>query len=149
MQTAAQTRASTRDDSPAGDIIETATAAGNFTLLCNAIKAADLVATLKGNGPFTVFAPTDEAFRKLPAGTLDGLLKDKAKLAGILSYHVVPGNLLASDVKAGELKSVQGRMLTIALPGNSVTINNAKVLKTDIRARNGVIHSIDTVLMPS
>jgi uncharacterized surface protein with fasciclin (FAS1) repeats len=151
MQTAAKatTGPIAHNDAPAHDIVDTAVAAGNFTLLVNAVKAADLVATLKGAGPFTVFAPTDEAFRKLPAGTLDGLLKDKSKLAAILTYHVVAGKLMARDVKAGEVQSVQGGKLTIAQPGNSVTINNAKVVKADIETSNGVIHSIDTVLMPS
>ena len=124
-------------------------AAGDFTLLCNAVKAADLVNTLKGAGPYTVFAPTDAAFRKLPPGTLDGLLKDKAKLAAILTYHVVAGKVMARDVKAGDVKTVQGGNLRVSLVGSSVTINNAKVTKTDIETSNGVIHSIDTVLMPS
>ena len=136
-------------DAAIHDIVDTAIAAGSFGSLVNAIKAADLVATLKGAGPFTLCAPTDDAFRKLPAGTLDGLLKDKAKLASILTYHVVSGKVLAKDAKAGDVKSVQGGMLAIALPGNGVTINSAKILKTDIEASNGVIHSIDTVLMPS
>ena len=151
MQTAAQAKTSpvAHDDAPAHDIVDTAVAAGNFTILVNAIKAADLVATLKGAGPFTVFAPTDEAFRKLPAGTVDGLLKDRAKLASILTYHVVAGKVMAKDVKAGDVKSVQGGMLAIALPDNHVTINNAKVVKADIETSNGVIHSIDAVLMPS
>ena len=151
MQTAAQakTAAVARNDAPAHDIVETAVAAGNLSILVNAVKAAGLVATLKGEGPFTVFAPTDEAFRKLPAGTVDGLLKDRAKLASILTYHAVAGKAMAKDIKAGDVKSVQGGMLAIALPGNNVTINNAKVVKADMETSNGVIHSIDTVLMPS
>ncbi|MEO7387359.1 MAG: fasciclin domain-containing protein [Gammaproteobacteria bacterium] len=148
MQTAAQATPGHASDLPAHDIVDTAVAAGNFSILVNAIKAADLVTTLKGAGPFTVFAPTDDAFRKLPAGTVDGLLKDKAKLASILTYHVVPAKIMAKDVKAGEAKTVEGSVLTIALPGNGVTINNAKVVKSDIETSNGVIHSIDTVLMP-
>lgn len=150
MQTAAQVRndASPKNDAPAHDIVETAIAAASFTILVNAIKAAGLVATLKGAGPFTVFAPTDAAFRKLPAGMIDGLLKDRPRLAAILTYHVVAGKVMAKDVKAGEVKSVQGGMLTVADTG-SVTINDAKVTKTDIEASNGVIHSIDTVLIPS
>jgi uncharacterized surface protein with fasciclin (FAS1) repeats len=148
MQTAAQATVA-RNDAPAHDIVDTAVAAGNFTILVNAIKAADLVTTLKGDGPFTVFAPTDEAFRKLPDGTVDGLLKDRAKLASILTFHAVAGKVMAKDVKAGDVKSVQGGMLAISLPGNNVMINNAKVVKADIETSNGVIHSIDTVLMPS
>jgi uncharacterized surface protein with fasciclin (FAS1) repeats len=151
MQTAAQApaRAPIGNEAPIHDIVDTAAAAGDFTLLCNAVKAADLVSTLKGAGPFTVFAPTDAAFRKLPAGTLDSLLKDKAKLANILKYHVVAGKVMARDVKAGDVKTVQGGNLRVSLVGSSVTINNAKVTKTDIETSNGVIHSIDTVLMPS
>jgi uncharacterized surface protein with fasciclin (FAS1) repeats len=150
MQTAAQVRndSSPNNEAPIHDIVETAIAAGGFSTLVNAIKAADLVATLKGAGPFTVFAPTDAAFRKLPAGMLDSLLKDKPRLAAILTYHVVSGKVMAKDVKAGEVRSVQGQMLRISDTG-SVTINNAKVIKTDLETSNGVIHSIDSVLMPS
>lgn len=131
------------------DIIDTAIAAGNFSTLANALKAADLVGTLKAVGPFTVFAPTDEAFKKLPAGTLDALLKDKAKLANILSYHVVPGKLMAKDITSGDSKTVQGTMLTIAKSDDGVTVGGAKVTKTDMESSNGVVHSIDTVVMPA
>jgi uncharacterized surface protein with fasciclin (FAS1) repeats len=105
------------------------------------------VETLKGKGPFTVFAPTDEAFAKIPKADLDALLKDKAKLTAVLTYHVVPGKVMAKDVKAGKVKTVQGSELTVATMGG-VTVDNAKVIKTDIAASNGVIHVIDTVVLP-
>ena len=115
-----------------------------------AIKAADLVTTLKGDGPFTVFAPTDKAFDKLPKGTLEDLLKpqNKAKLAAILTYHVVPGKTMAADVKTMTCKSVSDKDLDVKVSDGAVTVNDAKVIKTDIKASNGVIHTIDTVLMP-
>ena len=131
----------------AADIVDTAVAAGSFKTLATALGAADLVGTLKGKGPFTVFAPTDEAFAKIPKADLDALLKDKKKLTAVLTYHVVPGKVMAADVKAGKVKTVQGSEVTIATTGG-VTVNNAKVIKTDIAADNGVIHVIDTVLMP-
>ena len=131
----------------AADIVDTAVAAGSFKTLATALGAADLVGTLKGKGPFTVFAPTDEAFAKIPKADLDALLKDKKKLAAVLTYHVVPGKVMAADVKAGKVKTVQGSEVTIATTGG-VMVNNAKVIKTDIAADNGVIHVIDTVLMP-
>lgn len=131
----------------AADIVDTAVAAGSFKTLATALGAADLVGTLKGKGPFTVFAPTDEAFAKIPKADLEALLKDKKKLTAVLTYHVVPGKVMAADVKAGKVKTVQGSEVTIATTGG-VTVNNAKVIKTDIAADNGVIHVIDTVLMP-
>ncbi len=131
----------------AADIVDTAVAAGNFKTLATALQAAGLVDTLKGKGPFTVFAPTDEAFAKIPKADLDALLKDKAKLTAVLTYHVVPGKVMAKDVKAGKVKTVQGSELTVATAGG-VMVNNAKVIKTDIVADNGVIHVIDTVVMP-
>jgi uncharacterized surface protein with fasciclin (FAS1) repeats len=131
----------------AKDIVDTAVAAGSFKTLATALQAAGLVETLKGKGPFTVFAPTDEAFAKIPKADLDALLKDKAKLTAVLTYHVVPGKVMAKDVKAGMVKTVQGGSLTIGTTGG-VTVNNAKVVKTDIEASNGVIHVIDTVVMP-
>jgi len=131
----------------AKDIVDTAVAAGNFKTLATALQAAGLIDTLKGKGPFTVFAPTDEAFAKIPKADLDALLKDKAKLTAVLTYHVVPGTVMAKDVKAGKVKTVQGGELTVATTGG-VTVNNAKVIKTDITASNGVIHVIDTVVMP-
>jgi uncharacterized surface protein with fasciclin (FAS1) repeats len=134
----------------AGDIVDTAVA-GNFTTLVAAVKAAGLVETLKGSGPFTVFAPTDAAFAKLPAGTLESLLKpeNKGKLQSILTYHVVPGKVLAKDVvKLDSAKTVQGQTVTIKAGKGGVMVDNAKVTKTDILASNGVIHVIDTVILP-
>jgi len=131
----------------AKDIVDTAVAAGSFKTLATALTAAGLIDTLKGKGPFTVFAPTDEAFAKIPKADLDALLKDKAKLTAVLTYHVVPGTVMAKDVKAGKVKTVQGSDITIATAGG-VTVNGAKVTKTDITASNGVIHVIDTVIMP-
>jgi uncharacterized surface protein with fasciclin (FAS1) repeats len=131
----------------AKDIVDTAVAAGNFKTLATALQAAGLVDTLKGKGPFTVFAPTDEAFAKVPKADLDALLKDKAKLTAVLTYHVVPGKVMAKDVKAGQVKTVQGGMLTFST-ANGVMVDNAKVTATDIAADNGVIHVIDTVVMP-
>ena len=133
--------------SQAKDIVETAVAAGSFKTLVTALQAAGLVDTLKGKGPFTVFAPTDEAFAKIPKADLDALLKDKAKLTAVLTYHVVAGQMLAKDVKPGKVKTVQGSELTLATAGG-VTVDGAKVIKADIVADNGVIHVIDTVLMP-
>lgn len=131
----------------AKDIVDTAVAAGNFKTLASALTAAGLVDTLKGKGPFTVFAPTDAAFAKVPKADLDALLKDKAKLTAVLTYHVVPGTVMAKDVKAGKVKTVQGSELTIATSGG-VTVDGAKVSATDIVADNGVIHVIDSVILP-
>jgi uncharacterized surface protein with fasciclin (FAS1) repeats len=131
----------------AKDIVDTAVAAGNFKTLATTLIAAGLIDTLKGKGPFTVFAPTDAAFAKTPKADLDALLKDKAKLTAVLTYHVVPGLVMAKDVKAGKVKTVQGSELTIGTTGG-VTVGGAKVTATDIVADNGVIHGIDTVLMP-
>jgi len=133
--------------SQAADIVDTAAAAGDFKTLVAAVKAAGLVDTLKGKGPFTVFAPTDEAFAKIPKADLDALLKNKDKLTAVLTYHVVAGKVMAKDVKAGKVKTVQGSELSIATTGG-VTVDEAKVTKTDIVADNGVIHVIDSVLMP-
>jgi len=133
---------------PTMDIVDTAVAAGNFKTLVAAVQAAGLVETLKGPGPFTVFAPTDEAFAKLPKGTLEALLKDKAKLTAILTYHVVSGKLMAADVvKQKSLKTVEGGSLTVQT-AKGVRINGAKVVKADIVASNGVIHVIDRVMIP-
>ena len=132
----------------AQDIVDTAVKAGNFKTLVAAVQAAGLVDTLKGPGPFTVFAPTDEAFAKIPKATLDALLKDKAALTKVLTYHVVAGKVMAADVKAGKVKTVQGSELTIGTMGG-VTVDNAKVIKTDVVAKNGVIHVIDAVLVPA
>lgn len=131
----------------AKDIVDTAVAAGKFNTLATALKAAGLVDTLKGPGPFTVFAPTDEAFAKIPKADLDALLKDKAKLTAVLTYHVVPGKVMAKDVKAGKVKTVQGSELTLGTTGG-VTVDAAKVVQADIAASNGVIHVIDSVVLP-
>ena len=131
----------------AKDIVETAVAAGTFNTLAAALQAAGLVDTLKGPGPFTVFAPTDEAFAKIPKADLDALLKDKAKLSAVLTYHVVPGKLMAKDVKAGKVKTVQASELTLGTMGG-VTVDAAKVVQADVAASNGVIHVIDSVVLP-
>ena len=131
------------------DIVDTAVAAGSFKTLAAALEAAGLVETLKGKGPFTVFAPTDEAFAKLPAGTVEALLKDKEKLTKILLYHVVPGNVMAKDVvKLKSAKTAQGSSVKINAKDGKVMVDNANVVKTDIATSNGVIHVIDTVILP-
>ena len=133
------------------NIVDTAVAAGQFKTRAAALGAAGLVDTVKGAGPFTVFAPTDAAFAKLPAGTVDNLLKpeNRAQLTDILTYHVVPGKVLAADVvKLREAKTVNGKMLQVKVNGSNVMINDANVTATDIAASNGVIHIIDTVLLP-
>ncbi|NYT75650.1 fasciclin domain-containing protein [Alcaligenaceae bacterium] len=132
----------------ASDIVDTAVSAGSFNTLVTAIKAAGLVETLKGPGPFTVFAPTDEAFAKIPKADLDALLANKKELTKVLTYHVVPGAMMAADVKPGMVKTVEGSDLKISVVDGKVMVNNAHVIKTDIKASNGVIHVIDTVLMP-
>ena len=131
----------------AKDIVDTAVAAGSFKTLAAALTAAGLIDTLKGKGPFTVFAPTDEAFAKIPKADLDALLKDKTKLTAVLTYHVVSGKVMAKDVKAGKVKTVQGGELTLGTTGG-VTVDGAKVIKADIVADNGVIHVIDSVVLP-
>ncbi len=131
----------------AADIVDTAVSAGSFKTLVTAVQAAGLVDTLKGSGPFTVFAPTDEAFAKIPKAELDALLKDKAALTAVLTYHVVPGKVMAKDVKAGKVKTVQGSELTLGTTGG-VTVDAAKVVRADIAASNGVIHVIDSVVLP-
>jgi len=131
------------------DIVDTAVAAGSFKTLVKAVQEAGLVQTLKGPGPFTVFAPTDEAFAKLPAGTLDALLKDKAKLTSILTYHVVSGRVLAADVmKMKSAKTVNGQEISITMKDGAVMVDNARVIRTDILTSNGVIHVIDAVILP-
>ena len=133
------------------DLVDTAVAAGQFKTLAAALKAAGLIDTLKGGGPFTVFAPTDEAFAKLPKGTVEDLLKpeNKAKLTAILTYHVVAGKVMAADVvKVKEAKTVQGSSIKVNAMGGKVMVDNATVIKTDIGASNGVIHVIDSVVMP-
>ncbi|MBC7365888.1 MAG: fasciclin domain-containing protein [Undibacterium sp.] len=151
MNTTSTSPAQSNDKSKPGDIVAVASGAGNFTTLVAAIKAAGLVATLQGAGPFTVFAPTDDAFAKLPKGTVDGLLKpeNKKKLTDLLTYHVVPGKVMAADVKTMKAKTVNGQELDLQVNAGAVTVNKAKVTKTDIAASNGVIHVIDTVVMPT
>ncbi len=134
------------------DIVDTAVSAGQFKTLTAALQAADLVGTLKGNGPFTVFAPTDEAFAKLPSGTVESLLKpeNKDKLVSILTYHVVPGKVLASDVvNLDSAKTVNGSNVNISTNSEGVNINQAKVIKADVMSSNGVIHVIDEVILPA
>ena len=130
------------------DIVDTAVAAGSFNTLATALTKAGLIDTLKGDGPFTVFAPTDDAFAKIPADQLNAILADKDKLTAILTYHVVPGKVLAADVvKLTSAKTVQGSEVTISTK-DGVKVDNANVIKTDIKASNGVIHVIDTVIIP-
>jgi uncharacterized surface protein with fasciclin (FAS1) repeats len=131
------------------DIVDTAVAAGKFTTLVKAVQAAGLVDTLKSEGPFTVFAPTDEAFAKLPAGTVEGLLGNPEKLKAVLTYHVVAGKVMAADVvNLKSAKTVQGSAATISVKNGKVMIDNAQVVKTDIVTSNGVIHVIDSVILP-
>ena len=136
----------------AKDIIDTAVAAGSFKTLATALTEAGLIDTLKGAGPFTVFAPTDDAFAKIAKKDLDALLKDKKKLAAVLTYHVVAGKVMAADVvkmkDGSKVKTVEGREFTLGLKDGKVTVDGANVTKTDIEASNGVIHVIDTVIMP-
>lgn len=138
-------------DSKKADVVQTAVDAGSFKTLVSAVKAAGLVETLQGSGPFTVFAPTDEAFAKLPAGTVENLLKpeNKSKLVAVLTYHVVPGKVMSNDIagKKTTVKSVEGSELKVDAT-SGVKVDNAKVVKPDIEASNGVIHVIDTVIMP-
>lgn len=131
-------------------VVEIAAANEDFSTLVAAVKAAGLAETLSGDGPFTVFAPTNEAFAKLPEGTVESLLKpeNKEKLSAVLTYHVVAGKVLAADVKAGKVATVNGAEATITVEDGTVSIDGAKVVKTDIVGKNGVIHVIDTVIMP-
>jgi uncharacterized surface protein with fasciclin (FAS1) repeats len=133
---------------PTKNIVDTAIAAGHFTTLVAGIKAAGLTDTLTGKGPFTIFAPTDEAFKRLPTGALDALLKDKTKLKAVLSYHVIPGHVMAQDLKSGEVMTVQGTALTAEVSSSDARVNGAHVKQRDIAASNGIIHDIDAVIMP-
>ena len=133
---------------PAKDIVETAVAAGSFNTLAAALEAGGLIEKLKSAGPFSGFAPTDEAFAKIPKDQLNALLADQKKLTAVLTYHVVPGKAVAADVKSGPLKTVQGQTLKVDVSSMGVQVDNAKVIKADVMASNGVIHVIDTVLMP-
>ena len=144
-------RADARDGIVEKDIVETAVAAGEFKTLAAALTAADLVDTLKGPGPFTVFAPTDDAFAKLPKGTLASLLKpeNREQLRSVLTYHVVPGKAMAANLKDGQaVRTVNGKQLDLRIDGGKVMAGGATVTQIDIPASNGVIHVIDTVLMP-
>jgi len=131
------------------DIVDTAVSAGQFNTLAKALTEAGLIDTLKGPGPFTVFAPTDAAFAKIPADQLNALLSDKAKLTKVLTYHVVPGAVMAKDVKSGSVNTVEGQPLMLDVSNAGVKVNDANVIKTDIVASNGVIHVIDTVVLPN
>ena len=134
---------------PKTDIVDTAVAAGSFKTLAKALTEAGLVDTLKGKGPFTVFAPTDDAFAKLPKGTVEALLKDKKKLTAVLTYHVVAGKVMAADAaKLTTAKTVNGQSIKLATKDGALMINDAKVIKADIETTNGVIHVIDTVILP-
>lgn len=147
-ETKAQAAAMKTDGQSNASIVDVAVRAGTFQNLVAAVKAAGLEETLRGKGPFTIFAPTDEAFAKLPKGTLEALLKDKEKLAQILTYHVLPGRLASTDVlKLTEAKTVQGQKVTIQA-GEAPRVNEARILATDVAANNGVIHVIDSVILP-
>ena len=137
-------------DSQAGDIVDVAASNKSFSTLVAAVKAAGLVETLKGEGPYTVFAPTNEAFAKLPKGTLESLLKpeNKQKLVAILTYHVVPCKVMAKDVKSGKVKTASGSSFKMKVSKKGVWVDKAKVVATDVKADNGVIHVIDTVILP-
>ena len=133
---------------PVKNIVDTTIDAGNFTTLAAGLKAAGLTDILSKKGPFTVFAPTDEAFKKLPAGAMDALLKDTAKLKGVLTYHVIVGHVSAKDMKTGDVMTMQGSPLTAVVASSDVQVNGAHVRRADLVATNGVIHAIDTVIMP-
>src|ERR1700723_648398 len=146
--TSANPKGNPAHSGPTKNIVDTAIARGNFTTLVAGIKAAGLSDTLTGKGPFTVFAPTDEAFKRLPLGALDALIKDTAKLKAVLSYHVIKGHVLAKDVKSGEVMTLQGSTLMASMSSSGVEVNGARVKQADIVATNGVIHVIDAVIMP-
>ncbi len=138
-----------KDASSAADIVDTAVAAGNFQTLVSAVEEAGLVDTLKGEGPFTVFAPTDEAFAKIPQEQLESLLANKTQLTAVLTYHVIAGKVMSTDLTDDmAVATVQGENVTINLDEGSVMVNDAKVVQADIECSNGVVHAIDTVLMP-
>jgi uncharacterized surface protein with fasciclin (FAS1) repeats len=132
----------------AADLIDTAIASGSFNTFVAAVQAAGLTGALTNQGPYTVFAPTDDAFAKLPSGTLNALMKDKAKLAQILSHHIIPGKILVSEVKPGPTKTVEGDIAELTSDNGKVMIDNAKVTESDLVADNGVIQAIDTVILP-
>jgi uncharacterized surface protein with fasciclin (FAS1) repeats len=133
---------------PTKNVVDTMIAAGHFTTFASAVKAAGLTDELAAKGPFTLFAPTDEAFKKLPAGSYENVLKDVGKLRAILNYHVVSGYLAARDVKSGEVMTLQGSPLTAAVSSSDIRVNGARVTKADIVAMNGIVHAIDAVILP-
>ena len=146
--TLAGEQTSTHSTAPVKNIVDTTIDAGNFTTLAAVLKAAGLTDILSKKGPFTVFAPTDEAFKKLPAGAMDALLKDTAKLKGVLTYHVIVGHVSTKDMKTGDVMTMQGSPLTAVVASSDVQVNGAHVRRADLVATNGVIHAIDTVIMP-
>ena len=133
---------------PAKNIVDTAIAAGNFTTFVACVKAAGLTEAFAAKGPFTVFAPTDEAFKKLPSGAYDALLKDSAKLRAVLNYHVVPGYFRAGEVKSGEVMTLQGSTLTATTSSMDVRVNGARITQADLAGTNGIVHAIDAVILP-
>lgn len=143
-----QEAARTMQTSPTKNIVDTAIGAGHFNSFVSAVKTAGLIDALAAKGPFTVFAPTDEAFKKLPSGAYDALLRDAAKLKAVLNYHVVSGYFMARDVKSGEVMTLQGSTLTAAVWSSEVRVNGARVTQADIVATNGIIHCIDAVILP-
>jgi uncharacterized surface protein with fasciclin (FAS1) repeats len=146
--TLAGEQTSTDHSAPVKNIVDTAIGAGIFTTLASGIKAAGLASTLAGKGPFTVFAPTDEAFKKLPFGAMDALFKDPAKLKAVLTYHVIAGHVSTKEMKSGDVMTLQGSPLTAVVASSNVQVNGAHVRRADLVATNGVIHAIDTVIMP-
>ncbi len=132
----------------AKDLVDTAVGAGQFKTLTAALQAAGLTDTLKSAGPFTVFAPTDAAFAKIPKAELDALMADKEKLAAVLKYHVVPGKLMSKDARAGEMVTAQGQAVTLSMAANGLQVNDSRVVQADVDADNGVIHVVDTVILP-
>ena len=133
---------------PSRNVVDTMIAVGNFVSFAACVKAAGLTDALAAKGPFTVFAPTDAAFKKLPSGAYDALLKDSAKLKAVLSYHVVPGYFMSRDVKSGEVMTLQGTTLTSAVSSSDLRVNGARVVQADIASTNGVVHTIDAVILP-
>jgi uncharacterized surface protein with fasciclin (FAS1) repeats len=146
--TVAGEQTSTHRTAPVKNIVDMTIDAGNFTTLAAGLKTAGLTHVLSGKGPFTVFAPTDEAFKKLPIGAVDALLKDSAKLKAVLNYHVIPGHVTTRDMKSGDVMTLQGSALTAVVSSSEVQVNGAHVRKEDLVATNGVIHAIDAVIMP-
>jgi uncharacterized surface protein with fasciclin (FAS1) repeats len=146
--TLAGEQTSTHHAAPVKNIVETTIDAGQFTTLAAGLKAAGLTETLSGKGPFTVFAPTDEAFKKLPTGAVDALLKDSAKLKALLNYHVISGHVSVKDMKTGDVMTLQGTPLNAVVSTSELQVNGAHVKRSDLVATNGVIHAIDAVIMP-